>query len=295
MNFNPGDSRQAALFIDSLIKDFIASSDENNLGPPFDEKIFDQPLVGFSSGDDPLYREYKRHIGTFYLSPLELFLSAFPAKEMRPSDLTVISWILPSSKAIRTEQAKRTKQPSRRWAHTRAMGEDCNIRLREYVVSRLNKKGVSALAPMLSSSWKRVDVGPYAPCSNWSERHAAYAAGLGTFGLCDGLITAVGKAVRVGSVIAAIEVEPTPRPYDDHHAYCLFYQDGSCGKCIKRCPVEALSEKGHDKKRCMQYTEHSMNRYIKQKFDLNTYACGLCQAEVPCTYSIPDKIIESDN
>jgi epoxyqueuosine reductase QueG len=30
-----------------------------------------------------------------------------------------------------------------------------------------------------------------------SERHAAYAAGLGTFGLCDGLITSVGKAVRV--------------------------------------------------------------------------------------------------
>ena len=34
------------------------------------------------------------------------------------------------------------------------------------------------------------------------ETHAAHAAGLGTFGLCDGLITPIGKAIRVGSVVA---------------------------------------------------------------------------------------------
>jgi hypothetical protein len=34
--------------------------------------------------------------------------------------------------------------------------------------------------------------------SSWSERHAAHAAGLGTFGLCDGLITAKGKAMQGG-------------------------------------------------------------------------------------------------
>jgi len=38
----------------------------------------------------------------------------------------------------------------------------------------------SGMAPF----WTRSDSGPYAPCSNWSERHCAYAAGLGTFGLC---------------------------------------------------------------------------------------------------------------
>ena len=44
------------------------------------------------------------------------------------------------------------------------------------------------------------------------QRHAAHAAGLGTFGLCDGLITAKGKAMRAGSVVARIAVAQTPRP-----------------------------------------------------------------------------------
>jgi hypothetical protein len=44
----------------------------------------------------------------------------------------------------------------------------------------------------------------------------AYAAGLGTFGLCDGLITARGKAMRTGSVVARLEIDASPRPYDDH-------------------------------------------------------------------------------
>ena len=40
----------------------------------------------------------------------------------------------------------------------------------------------------------------YGMASCWSERHAAFVSGLGTFGLCDGLITPVGKAMRCGSV-----------------------------------------------------------------------------------------------
>jgi epoxyqueuosine reductase QueG len=170
------------------------------------------------------------------------------------------------------------------------MGEEFNNSVRHKLLAYLASGNIQALSPMLSPLWSRSDKGPYAPCSNWSERHAAYAAGLGTFGLCDGLITPVGKAVRVGSVIAGIALPVTERPYTDHHAYCLHYSHGSCGVCIERCPVQALSEQGHDKKRCMQYTEYTMNSYIKKEFNLDTYACGLCQAAVPCMNGIPQPV-----
>ena len=49
----------------------------------------------------------------------------------------------------------------------------------------------------------------------------------------------------------------------------------------------ALSEEGHDKKKCMRYTERSMNVYIRKKFGIETYACGLCQCNVPCMDHIP--------
>jgi len=283
-----GKQNDPAGFVEKVIKAFVQDSPRNDLGLPKGEKAFDAPLVGFSRGDDPLYLEYRHHIGAFYLTPIDLFASAFPGTDLSAHELAVISWILPSTARTRAEQARQRKYPSERWVRTRAQGEEFNMALRQHVVAQLASMGIQALAPLLSPLWSRSDQGPYAPCSNWSERHAAYAAGLGTFGLCDGLITPVGKAVRVGSVVARLDIEASARPYTDHHAYCLHYTRNTCRECVARCPVGALSEKGHDKKRCMAYTEKAMNSYVKKRYGIDTYACGLCQAGVACTEGIPD-------
>jgi len=277
------------IWITDIIKDFVEKSPLNDMGFTIPEKIFGPPLVGFSSGADPLYDEYKSHIGSFYFTPLEFLKKSFPDEEFIAEDITVISWIIPSTAATRKEQAKQERYPSERWARTRDLGEKFNSAIRTHILEQLTAEGIDAVAPLLSPLWARSDEGPYAPCSNWSERHAAYAAGLGTFGLCDGLITPVGKAMRTGSVIAAFRIPPSLRPYEDHHAYCLHFTENTCRECIPRCPVNALSKEGHDKKRCMQYTEHSMHSYIKKKHGLETYACGLCQSWVPCTDKIPTK------
>jgi len=274
-------------WITDAIKDFVTQSPLNDMGLEERERIFDTPLVGFSSGADPLYDEYKSHIGSFYFTPLELFSKSFPGKEITAEGLTVISWIIPSTAATRKEQSAQKRYPSERWARTRDLGEQFNNAIRKHVVELLEAADITAVASLLAPHWARYSEGPYAPCSNWSERHAAYAAGLGTFGLCDGLITPVGKAVRIGSVIAAAQISPSTRPYDNHHAYCLHFTENICRKCIPRCPVKALSEEGHEKNRCMKYVEHTMNKYIKEEYGLETYACGLCQCDVPCMDKIP--------
>jgi epoxyqueuosine reductase len=273
--------------ITAVIKKFVTLSPLNDMGLKEREKIFDTPLVGFSSGLDPLYDEYKSHIGSFYFTPLELFAKSFPGKQYTAEDLTVVSWIIPSTAATRREHGAQERYPSERWVRTRDLGEKFNNAIRTHVVEQLKAADIKAVAPLLAPQWARYSGGPYGPCSNWSERHAAYAAGLGTFGLCDGLITPVGKAVRIGSVIAAIQIPPSTRSYDDHHAYCLHFTENICRRCIPRCPVKALSEEGHDKKRCMQYTEQTMNKYIREEYGFETYACGLCQCDVPCTDKIP--------
>ena len=281
-------SEDPGSWIASIIEEFVAASGENALNGSMGEKAFDAPLVGFSSGADPLYDEYVAHIGDFYLKPREFFQQTFPEEpSVAPEALTVISWVLPSTNSTRQDQALMDKRPSERWVRVRHFGEQFNASLRRHVVAALSEAGIPAVAPMLSEFWSRSDSGPYAPCSNWSERHAAYAAGLGTFGLCDGLITPVGKAMRTGSVVARLAIPPDKRPYSDHHAYCLFYSHGTCGNCISRCPVDAISESGHDKKKCMRYTNYKMNQYVREAFDIDTHACGLCQAGVPCTDHIP--------
>ena len=276
-----------AAWLRTWIEDFVSRSPENSLGFEQPEKIFDRPLVGFASGSDPLWQVYRDHIGGFYFTPVDFFKAAFPGETVAPVELTVVSWILPSTSATRQEHAKQARYPSERWVRTRHYGELFNVALRRSLVEALGGSGIDAIAPLLSPAWSRSSEGPYAPCSNWSERHAAYAAGLGTFGLCDGLITPVGKAHRTGSVICRASVLPSERPYQDHHAYCLHYTHGTCGKCIPRCPVKALGKQGHDKKRCMEYTERVMNEYLKKTYGINNYACGLCQCNVPCMDHIP--------
>jgi epoxyqueuosine reductase QueG len=160
--------------------------------------------------------------------------------------------------------------------------------LRRHLVDSLVKSGHFAVAPMAVPNWTIVKSQRFSWASSWSERHAAHAAGLGTFGLCDGLITAKGKAMRAGSVVAKLSVEPTPRPYADHQAYCLFYVDGTCGKCIDRCPARAISTAGHDKEKCRQHLLKS-RKYVKKTYQFEGYGCGLCQVGVPCESGIPVK------
>ena len=52
-------------WITAIITNFSAASGENTLNTPTGEKAFDPPLVGFSTGSDPLYDDYVSHIGDF--------------------------------------------------------------------------------------------------------------------------------------------------------------------------------------------------------------------------------------
>jgi epoxyqueuosine reductase QueG len=92
--------------------------------------------------------------------------------------------------------------------------------------------------------------------------------------------------MRCGSVIARIQIPPTPRPYTDHHAYCLFYSRGTCGECIQRCPVDAVTPAGHDKVKCRAYLDMTKT-YVPAHFGFEGYGCGFCQTGVPCESQIP--------
>jgi epoxyqueuosine reductase len=272
-------------WIEKIITDFVRSP-ENTLKNKANDKAWADPLIGFSRGDDPLYQEFKQHIGPFYFTPLEIFNKTFPQTQVSADQLTVISWILPQTDRTKADLRRETVHPSESWARARIFGEEFNNKLRQHVVAALMESGFEAVAPMLSPFWEMKKSERYGFASAWSERHAAYAAGLGTFGLCDGLITAKGKAMRCGSVVARIQVPPTARPYTDHHAYCLFFSRGICKKCIARCPADAITEAGHDKVKCRAYAMET-TKYVKANFGFEGYGCGFCQTGVPCESQIP--------
>jgi epoxyqueuosine reductase QueG len=269
-----------------VIGDFIAASPENTMQDENGEPAWEDALVGFAAGADPIWQQYKEYVGPFHWTPWEVFNQHCPGATVTADALTVIAWVLPQRERVRKANRRARKYPAEEWARIRVYGENCNAALRRHLVDRLQEEGCNAVAPMLARNWTIVQSARFSYASSWSERHAAHAAGLGTFGLCDGLITARGKAMRVGSVVAQTALEPTPRPYNDHRAYCLYFADGTCGKCIDRCPVRAITEAGHDKEKCRRHLVRS-REHVKKTYRFEGYGCGLCQVGVPCEAGIP--------
>ena len=272
------------------IKRFVQEDEANRLeidNSPF----YQEPLVGFVSGDDPIFTQLKSVIGEFHLTPREALTKIMAIRGVElPDDspIGVISYILPISQATRDQNASMNDRPSERWAHTRLFGQQFNNKLQLHVMDFLQEHGLLASAPELEKSiFMQINDHTVDWASTWSQRHVAYAAGLGTFGLSDGLITTAGKAHRIGSVVVNQELDSPDRPADIH-AYCLYFKDGSCMECVRRCPVNAITENGHNKKICGEFV-FSQTEYIIETYGINIYACGLCQTGVPCERGIPVK------
>lgn len=262
---------------------FVSGSPANCL-PGSSSPYFDRPLAGFAAVADPLFTAYKEIIGAFHLTPGELFAGEFSEPL---SAGTVVSWILPISETVRKSNRLQREYPSKEWSQTRNFGEMVNSDLRRHLVEWLQQQGHRALAPQLSPQWQEFAETPKGRASTWSERHAAYAAGLGTFSLNDALITEKGIAHRCGSVITDLVIAPSERAEKGYAWNCLYYREGSCGACIGRCPVGAISFSGHDKTRCCEYVYTTLPAAVAGKYGVKATGCGLCQTRVPCESGIP--------
>lgn len=276
----------------SIIRNFVETSPANRMGDAFgEEKIWGTPVVRFAFGADDIFLQYQAPdaCGEEHWSPAEAFAKFYPDVHAAAEELTVISWVLPQTKVTKESLRKETVNPSERWARARIIGEKVNDALRVYVTDALRAAGYEAGAPMLHPEWCRLENVRRVYSSKWSERHIAYAAGHGTFGLCDALITPVGKAHRLGSVVAKIKIPPDARPYKDIYEYCLYYRKETCGLCVKKCPAGAITlQGGHDKKKCYAFLHGKTPVYIKDHFGLDGYGCGFCQVGVPCESTIPN-------
>ena len=281
---------EMARFIEDEIKVFARTSPLNRM-PVSEDFIFDEPLVQFADGDDPIFTEYKTIIDPTHLTPGEALAKTFnKSPEDIPAPLSVISWVLPINSKTRKSNRRQTLVPSRLWLITQLYGEKFNDVIREHVVKLLTEMGYLAVAPVLQPYFKKeyVDIKERGYYSNWSERHIAYAAGLGTFGLSGNFITERGIAHRCGSAVTNLVLPASPRTATSIHSNCLFYVNGECKACIIRCPVQAITEKGHDKVKCRANQQRQRPSLVK-KYNVDREGCGLCQTKVPCEFRNPAK------
>jgi epoxyqueuosine reductase len=286
------------LFIETAIKEHVANSPTNRLPDYNNEPVINEPLVGFADGYDPIFEDFKKEsiIGNFHLSPGEALAMHLKkqkknASEKQPSALSVISVAFTFPKNTRLSNRPKSRMAATRYrrAYGRAFG--LMSETLSYVVSLLEASGYQAVAPVCTRPMSIMISPDGLPYTDWSEKHIAYAAGLGTFGLNTSLITPAGMPVHLGSVITDLALTPTPRTYNNHHAYCLFYRDSSCQSCARHCPSGAVNVQAFDGKKCMSYGRNDLPRIARELNEVIEEGghpmCALCQIRVPCETGIP--------
>jgi len=253
------------------------------------EPMWQEPLVGFASGGDADFEFFKKDIGDFYWTPAEAFRLKYKNSNVVDNDLTVISLGFAQTEMTKQLQREEKTEPTPRWLTTRGEWEPLMEEICSSIVNELENGGVQAVAIDLLPELCWMKSEKYGKAAKWSHRHAAFVAGLGTFGLSDGLITRQGKAMRFTTFIIKGQYEPDKREYSTYHEWCKFFKDGSCGVCITRCPAGAITKNGHDKEKCSEYEDLIREKLIREGIMDPKYigSCGLCQCKVPCQDSIP--------
>jgi epoxyqueuosine reductase QueG len=287
-----------ALFLETAINEHIATSTTNRLPDYNNEPVTNKPLVGIADGYDHIFQYFKKEsiIGNFHLSPGEALATYLKkqkknASEKQPSALSVISVAFTFPKNTRLSNRPKSKMAATRWRHAYGRAFGLMSETLSYVVSLLEASGYQAVAPVCTRPMSIMISPDGLPYTDWSEKHIAYAAGLGTFGLNTSLITPAGVPVHLGSVITDLALTPTPRTYDDHHAYCLYYRDGSCQSCAKHCPSGAVNVQAFEGKKCLFYAHNDLPRLareLNEEIEEGGHPmCALCQIRVPCETGIP--------
>lgn len=238
-------------------------------------QLMEAPLIGIADARDPLFEQFKDEsvISGDVLGP----------EEWLPGAQSVISCFLPFTNQVK-ESNTCGPEPSEEWLHARIEGQAFLVSYGQELCRILEDEGFSAMVPVCDERFRLQE--PYK--SVWSERHVAYACGLGTFGLSKGLITRRGVAGRFISLVTTAKLEPDVRPYDDPFAYCTM-----CGACAEACPADAIDpakgiEFGKSHELCQPYTfVWRVSEWSEDKTP--RYGCGKCQVGVPCADGIPAK------
>lgn len=247
----------------------IVRTDFRNVLPDGDNPpIWDLPVIGIASAHDPLFRRLQapEAVGPMHRLP----------EDWLPGVESVISVFLPFSDPIWKSYKPDSRYSSREFGSGRWNGAKFLNVIRRALIRFADEHGGIGLAPNIDPRY-----GVEGPRPFWSERHVAFAAGVGTFGLHQNLITAKGSYGRICSAVTTLKLDPTPRDYTDVYGHCLYVSHGTCGTCIDRCPTKAITVDGKVLGLC---GKNGNGEHWKA---WGYWACGHCQTFTPCSRGIP--------
>ena len=234
-----------------FIKDEVKNNNEHD--------FFREPLVGFSSANDELFRKIKEIVGEHHILPQDIL----------PEAATVVSFFIPFSEEL--IKSNRGSEVSEEWALSYLEGNALINGTCEKLIQVLAGKGIKAGAMKATFGFDKTLL-----MAVWSHRSAAYIAGLGRFGRNRMLITEKGGAGRYGSLVISETLQPDERTDKE---YCLSHLGKECSYCVKICPVGAISPDGFDRHKCHDHLEINGKKFAHLG---HCDICGKCVVG-PCS------------
>lgn len=224
-----------------------------------------EPLIAFADPNDPLFFKLKEVVSKTHALPNELMKNA----------RTVITYFIPFKESI-AQSNRDFEVSSKEWAHAYVETNNLISEVNAFLRSKLKLRGFETKVMPATHNFNEKDL-----LSDWSHKHVAYIAGLGSFGLHKMLITEKGCCGRLGSVITSVKIEPTIRTDNE---YCLYFHNQSCMQCVEKCIFDALSIQNFDRHKC--YNTCLENAKIYAPLGL-VDVCGKCVSVVPCSFRNP--------
>lgn len=240
--------------IEKVLAETLAAS-------PF-ASLWRNPLVGYASAQAVDCADLKRLIAPSHLNPSEIL----------PGAQSVVCFFLPFSKTA-VDSNLPGRQASRLWCQAYVETNKVIAQISANLETLFQGEGYSVGKIPATHNFNEETL-----LSDWSHRHVAYLAGLGTFGLNNMLITQAGCCGRLGSLV-------TDFPFDSYGSpqkteFCLFKQKGTCGVCQKKCVTDAYTPKGFDRFRCYQVCLENARLYPEVGY---ADVCGKCLVGLPCS------------
>ncbi|MBR0500973.1 MAG: 4Fe-4S binding protein [Bacteroidales bacterium] len=237
--------------------------------------VLDAPLVGVASADNPLFETFRRDevIGSQWRAP----------KEWMPEAKSVVVFFFPVSGEILARHRAAKTPTNEAWNYGYGKHGKVLDAFISGLTAELDNQGIRYFIPTKDPSFK-IEQHPVMSggkedvhySTSWSNRHVAFAAGLGTFGVHRHLITDKGCGGVLASMILDCELEPTPSGYTDPYENCIH-----CGACVNRCPAGAITlENFRNLKECRTYAS-------SLRAENDPGYCGKCLVGIPCEFVKP--------
>jgi epoxyqueuosine reductase QueG len=231
------------------------------------QNMWKEPIIEIISANNEKIDSLKQSVSSEHLMPNDIL----------PGAKSIISFFIPFKEEI-IESNTIGDVVSEKWVLSYIETNNLIKKINDEIEILMEQNGYKAGKIPATHNFDKAQL-----ISNWSHRHIANIAGIGTFGINNMLITKEGCCGRLGSIILNYELKEY-KDLSQVNEKCLSKKDGSCGICQKKCIANAYENGLFDRQKC--YAKLLENAEHHRKIG-NADVCGKCMVGLPCSSKEP--------